>query len=103
MNVKEAKELLDICERSELRDHAFGDREIFWEFDGVDVAGGYFGSGGKSVLIYDYAVSKGNQYAPIQIASFEDDEAYELVNCGKLAKIDRNDMQGDDIPDYRGA
>lgn len=103
MEINEAKELLDLCEREELRDHAFGDREVFWTFDGVEVAGGYFGGVSKNVWIYRYfpGIDFGDQCE--QIASFDDDDAYELVKCGKLKHIERNDMQGNDIPNYRGA
>ena len=65
--------LLSVATRSELRDHAFGDREVFWDLEGPprthpegcgcymvgmceqdlsrdedSVAGGYFGSSGGS-------------------------------------------------------
>ena len=91
-----AKECLNLCEREELRDHAFGDREIVWTFEGQEVAGGYFGSTGQSVWI-----NKLGQPGT-EIGSFEGDEARELSSCGKLKALHRNDMQGDAIPEYRG-
>jgi hypothetical protein len=102
--VELAQIVLSLCEREELRDHAFGDREIIWSFDGAEVAGGYLGSMGSSVWIYRYTpvLSPDDDYETI--ASFSiTDEARELVKCGKLKRIERNDMQGDDIPNYRGA
>lgn len=96
MELEEAKKLLDLCEREELRDHAFGDREVFWTFDGVEVAGGYFGSVDQNVWLLDME-------AGTEIAGFRKDDAYELVKCGRLKAVERNDMQGNDIPNYRGA
>ena len=105
MDTTEAQELLNLCDRQELRDHAFGDREVSWRFDGVEVAGGYFGSGHKSVWIHDYEqiVIHGFDHAQFVLANFSDDEAHVLSTCGKVTMIERNDMQGDDIPNYRGA
>lgn len=103
MKVQLAKYLLELCERQELRDHAFGDREIFWTFDGIEVAGGYFSSMGKSIWIYRYFPGIDFADQCEQIASFGEEEAQELVQCGKLKAVERNDMQGDDIPNYRGA
>lgn len=80
MNFEEAKTLLNSCERSELRDHAFGDTEICWVLDGAEVADGYFG----------------NKIASVSVGgrSFFRDEARELRKCGKLVTIERNDTTG---------
>lgn len=83
MNFQEAKELLSSCERSELRDHAFGDSEIFWSKDGKEVGGGYFGGKEASVWIDDQA-------------SFDGEEARTLRECGTLTNVERNDETGPD-------
>lgn len=83
MNVKEAKEILDGCDRHELRDHAFGDMEISWTLRGFEVAYGYAG---------------GNQWGVHLVGdtAFEGEEAKQLVVCGKLMHIERNDETGPD-------
>lgn len=97
------KDFLNQCERSELRDHAFGDRELFWAFDGVDVAGGYFNRDGRSVWINDCEIVFKGDVLMLVHTEFSGDEALELSKCGKVGKIYRNDMQGDSIPSYEGA
>lgn len=103
MELNEAKKLLNLCEREELRDHAFGDREVFWSFMGEEVAGGYLGPTNKGVWLLDYDEVVALGPAAAVIASFEDKDATELSSCGKIKRIERNDMQGEDIPTYRGA
>ena len=88
MTFEEAKKLLSASIRSECRDHAFGDREVFWEDgNGDEVGGGYFGGGGGSVWIF------GTDYA------WAGSEARELSRCGTVGAIDRNDSTGPD--EYR--
>lgn len=90
MTLDEAKTLLNDCERDELRDHAFGDREVSWfrkgvvdeRGDRVEVATGYQGS--------DIGVSFPD------LTNFEGDNARALFSCGTLTRCDRNDTQGDD-------
>lgn len=78
---EEAKALLTNCKRSELRDHAFGDREIYFEdSEGNSVAEGYSGSGG-------YSINVGNSY-------FDGAEAKELISLGHEGNIERNDSTG---------
>ena len=69
MNIEEAKKILNKCVRSELRDHAFGDREIFWFSGDADkaVATGYVGNGSISVGFTDGT------------ATFKHDEARQLL------------------------
>ena len=81
MEFAEAKGILDACERTELRDHAFGDRVISWTKRGYEVAYGYSGSSGCGVHI-------------VGDSSFEGDEAKDLVNCGTLVHTQRNDSTG---------
>ncbi|MNL63913.1 hypothetical protein D3C87_1880840 [compost metagenome] len=81
---EQAKELLANCKRSELRDHAFGDREIYFEdAQGVSVAEGYAGSGGYSINF-------------VAGAYFDGTEARELIALGHEGKIERNDSTGPD-------
>lgn len=82
MELAEAKELLDSCDRSELRDHAFGDVEVFWSKDHEEIGGGFFGGGNASVWI------SGKDTA------FDNDEARSLRECGKLVAVERNDETG---------
>lgn len=87
MNLDEAKEFLNQCERSELRDHAFGDAEVYWSLNGEEVATGYFGSSGTGgVSILHNGVT----------TNFEKDEAQQLRNCGALTNTTRNDETGPD-------
>lgn len=82
MEIDEAKELLNGCTRSENRDHAFGDVEVYWTKNGVQVAEGYFGSSMSQVMI-------GN--VPILGTT-----ARELRYCGVEGRIERNDETGPD-------
>lgn len=84
MTIEEAEEFLNACEREELRDHAFGDVEIYWMKDGDEAARGHFGSTDFSVSIY-----------PME-SSFKGAEAQRLRNCGTLKKVERNDETGPD-------
>lgn len=84
MDVKEAKEILDGCERQELRDHAFGDMEITWTRAGFEIA---YGFGGRLCGV-----------TMIGGDSFEGTEAIGLVSCGTLTQAERNDESGP--PDF---
>lgn len=83
MDIEEAKNLLNGAVRHELRDHAFGDAELFWELDGEEVGSGYFGSGHASVTI-----------STEEYHNFEGDDARELRKCGTLGDVERNDETG---------
>lgn len=84
MDFDEAAKILKEATRSELRDHAFGDREIFWEKDGKDIAGGYLGRGVPEV----WFIGKSG--------CFTDEEARELAKLGISGRIERNDETGPD-------
>jgi hypothetical protein len=88
MEFEEAKKVLEDCTRSELRDHAFGDREVFWEKDGKVVAEGYFGSSMSDYVTID--VEGDTTY------SFTNDDARSLMNAGTLGTVGRNDETGPD-------
>lgn len=85
MDLNQAKLLLAKSERHELRDHAFGDAEITWSVDGVDVAFAYEDGKALHISFYD---SENNV-----IAEFEDEDYQELRSLGK-ACISRNDSTG---------
>lgn len=85
MELGEAKELLDACTRHELRDHAFGDMEVSWTKDGIDMADGYFGRSMASVTI-----------GGGRTGSFSGADAHELASCGTLGVRCRNDETGPD-------
>lgn len=89
MTLEEAKDILNRCHRHENRDHSFGDREIYWTVDG-DINGeelgcGYFGGGYHEVTVTDLVG---------ETHYFKGQDAYDLVKCGKVINIGRNDMTG---------
>jgi len=115
MNLTEAKTALEGTVRGELRDHAFGDREVTWfvvNKDGLVVAQaaeGYFGGGSSGVSVYttpipfekpwDFETGSGylaqlgeEAYAA---AEFDGRDASELLECGSLS-VSRNDETGPD-------
>ena len=80
---EQAIELLSNCDRSELRDHAFGDKEVYFQTkDGNSVAEGYSGSSAVTVCIDG--------------TEFTDSEARHLLTLGTLINVERNDAGGDD-------
>lgn len=81
MNFDEAKFILERAERHELRDHAFGDMEVFWRKDEKIVATGYFGVSSRRINMMNGGI-------------FSGDEAMILKECGNLAGVDRNDTTG---------
>lgn len=87
LTLDEAKALLATCVRSELRDHYFGDAEVYWEKDGAEIAVGYFGE--TAQIVFEGA------------ARFDGDEARELRRCGTKGTYERNDSTGPDT--YRGS
>lgn len=101
LTIDQAKTLLDAAERSELRDHAFGDVEIYWyaTFQGkrIEVAAGYFGSGQHDgVTIYNPRKLLGEDIVYEAVASFNGKESWVLRNCGTEGDIGRNDSTGPD-------
>lgn len=85
----EAKTFLDKCERSELRDHYFGDREVSWHLDGVEVAFGYLGPSSQSVSIFRPVTNE-------MVWDCDGKEARNLSYAGKLTELSRNDTEGPD-------
>jgi hypothetical protein len=97
MDLSDARQRLTGTVRHELRDHAFGDREVTWVrhtndvstgFQTIVIATGYFGGGTASVSIVDHI----SQQPSI---TFEGDDARSLLDCGEL-KVERNDETGPD-------
>jgi hypothetical protein len=84
MDISAARLVLNNCTREELRDHAFGDAELFWFKDGKEIATGYKGNGHDEV----YLTPK---------TRFVGAMARELQSCGTLGHVERNDMTGPDI------
>lgn len=80
-----AKAILAESIRDELRDHAFGDKEIYWRNSyGHQVATGYIGSSGAECGMAGFDIS------------FSEAEARELAKLGTLGQVERNDSMGDD-------
>lgn len=100
MTLEQAQEILNGCDRDELRDYAFGDTEVSWWQQGtfntdhpVEVAYGYFGNSSVSVTFNDPTPpAKGETRK--SLATFEDDAAHALSRCGQLVRADRNDVNG---------
>lgn len=84
MELQEAKDILSGCVRSESRDDAFGDCEVFWTKEGLLVAEGYFGSGSSCVYLDDPG------------GLFTGNNAHELRKLGTTGLTSRNDETGPD-------
>lgn len=85
MNFEEAKTILGGAVRHELRDHAFGDVEVYWVVKGKEIACGYFGGGKAEVNVFKPAADS---------TTFVDDEARTLRDFGTAVAISRNDETG---------
>lgn len=86
MTYAEAYKLLCEASRHEVRDHVFGDREVYWKLGELEIADGYFGGGSAEVHItYEEDGT-----------SFRGEDARQLVECGREVHISRNDTTGPD-------
>lgn len=85
---KEIEQLLSECDRSELSDHAFSDREIYWTRKDSEemVAEGY---AGRSYSLWVNLNGKN--------INLEGDECKNLLNLGTFKCAVRNDSGGSDI------
>lgn len=80
-----AAKILSESIRDELRDHAFGDKEIYWRNNyGHLVATGYVGPRRADCGMAGFDVS------------FSEKEARELVRLGTLGNVERNDSMDDE-------
>ena len=102
MTYEEAAELLSGCVRDELRDHAFGDAEVYWLHNGLEVGFGYFGKEAE-VSIWGcgpnlpIAGTDPPVSCPLSTAMhFTGSEALKLWKCGSRVVISRNDETGPD-------
>lgn len=86
MDLEYAKTLLRGCVRSELQDHAFGDAEVSWDYNGTPLADGYFSATIQSVTVR----------VPDDVSVFKGEEALELRKLGEEGAIGRNDETGPD-------
>ena len=101
MNLNEAKTFLSAAGviRYELRDHAFGDVEITWMKDKIEVASGYFGSSKGGITVHPKGPRMVHDHKDTKPSfEFKGRDAAELRACGKL-EIGRNDSTGPD--EYR--
>lgn len=87
MTFEEAKQLLSGCIRSELRDHAFGDREVSFTRNEIHVAEGYSGGGVADITIFTDSDDS---------VVFSGKDAEELLQCGIKGEVERNDSTGPD-------
>ena len=83
---EEAKAILNSCTREELRDHAFGDREVYW-MRGEEEIGFSYVCAGPDIVGVKLDGHEG---------TFEGREARELLGCGSSVRIERNDSTGPD-------
>lgn len=91
MTLQQAMEMIRGSTKSESRDHVFGDREVYWEKDGKEIASGYFSSTTREVVMTGSSC-------------FEGEAAYQLDRVPTVrlhGSICRNDETGEDT--YRGA
>lgn len=80
-----AREILNESIRDELRDHAFGDKEIYWRNNyGHMVATGYVGPRRVECGMAGFDVS------------FSEEEARRLARLGTLGNVERNDSMDDE-------
>ena len=97
MDIQKARAILARSTREELRDHAFGDAEIYWvdysipgEFNGgTEVGFSYLGgSGPLFVGVTDPSTGED--------ITFKEDEARQLLMLGSSVRVERNDSTGPD-------
>lgn len=94
LTLDEARNILEGANRWELRDHAFGDREIGWDLpNGVTVAEGYIGHHSYISFASGTKVDDLNLTDRIK---FEGEDARALAYCGTLTQVSRNDSGGGD-------
>ena len=79
--IDQVKARLSECVRSELRDHAFGDAEVYWTLNDEEIASGYFGLDACEIYVDGLKLVG--------------DEARQLRQCGTLGKVERNDAGRD--------
>ena len=97
MNIQRAIEVLSRSTRQELRDHAFGDVEIYWvdynipgeHEGGTEVGFAYIGGPGKNLIHVTDPVN-GDK------TDFGENDFRALRNLGSSVRIDRNDETGPD-------
>jgi hypothetical protein len=91
LTFEEVKKILNECHRNELRDHAFGDREIYWWHPKLgNIAEGY---SGRSVC---FSMNDENGTEVQFDRVFTDSEIESLFKLGTMGKISRNDSTGPD-------
>ncbi len=84
MDISVANIVLNLCDRFELHNHAFGDTEITWQYEGLQIGGGFF--------------NDRQQYVWVRmknfIGNFLSEDADRLRRCGTLVKVSRNESVG---------
>lgn len=85
LTLEQAQQLLKDSHRFELRDHYFGDKEVTFKdpTTGKTIAEGYSGGAACDVSF-------------LQGSEFHGEEAYLLLQMGKLIKAERNDSMVDE-------
>jgi hypothetical protein len=93
MTLDEAIYFLMSCDRYDLCDHAFGDKEVRWLKDGKEVASGYFGGSRNASHVAIFGPVDERGLIP-SIGTFDDAEGTRLQYLGNLKRTDRNDTTG---------
>lgn len=102
LTLREAAAVLSQCTRSEIRDHAFGDAEVWWTHrsnnQDIAIAQGYFGGGHQSVYFgeFNWTQLTSDQTVRFGEKSFKGVDAVSLRNLGTEGIIERNDETGPD-------
>lgn len=95
ISFEQAEKVLSGAVRSELRDHAFGDREVTWRVGEEVVAEGYSGSSGTYVTVYPPGgYQREFDGEEVETGDFEGYQARELIKLGASGVIERNDSTG---------
>ncbi len=95
ISLADAISLLNSCTRGELRDHAFGDREVSWTDDAGNIVGFYCNSGRWPHPVYVTRFDEaGEETETVEFAATS-----QIMNTGNVVLIERNDSTGPD--EYR--
>lgn len=92
ITLADALSLLNLCTRSELRDHAFGDREVTWTDAAGNGVGFYCNSGKPPHHVYITRFDGNGD----EVESAEFPATSQMMQTGMVCIIERNDSTGPD-------
>ena len=88
ITLADALDLLNSCRRDELRDHAFGDREVTWTDDDGNVVGFYCNSGQWPHPVYVTRFDEAGE----EIEEAEFAATRQVMSTGMAGLVERNDV-----------